>query len=117
MRYRRLDHTGDYVLGRGGADLLRDTPDTVAQAVATRLRLLSGEWFLDLQEGTPYAPAVLGRHTAESYALAIQGRILGTQGVRGILAYDSHLDPDTRRLSIAVTLDTVYGPATITEVL
>ncbi len=117
MRYRRLDDQRDYVLGRGAADLLRDTPETVAQAVATRLRLLAGEWFLDLQEGTPYSQAVFGKHTASSYDLAVRGRILGTEGVVSISSYDSRLDPETRRLTIAVTIDTVYGPAEIREVM
>ncbi|WP_142850931.1 hypothetical protein [Telmatospirillum sp. J64-1] len=117
MKYRRLSADRDYVMGRGEADLLTDTPETVAQAVATRLRLLAGEWFLDLRDGTPYAPAVLGRHTAVSYDLAVRERILGTPGVRAIAAYESALDPESRRLTVAVTVDTIYGPAAIQEVL
>lgn len=117
MRYRRLGDDRDYVLGRGAADLMRDVPEAVAQAVVTRLRLLAGEWFLDLQEGMPYAQAVFGRHTQASYDLAVRGRILGTEGVRSITAYDSGVDPETRRLTIAVTIDTVYGPATLEETL
>lgn len=117
MRYRRLDGTGDMIMGHGQADYLRDTPLAVAQAVVTRLRLLRGEWFLDLTEGTPYAPAVLGKHTRESYDIVIRERVLRTEGVLAITGYESLLDGDTRRLTVNLTIDTVYGPATVQEVL
>lgn len=116
MRYRRLvDH--DYPLGHGAADLHRDSPETVAQAVATRLRLLAGEWFLDLAEGTPYVQGVFGRHTQASYDLVLRARILGTEGVTEITAYESAYNPETRKLTVAVTIDTDYGATSITEVM
>lgn len=67
MRYRKLSDTGDYTLGHGPANFWRDVPQAPAQAVATRLRLLTGEWFLDLAEGTPYQTGVLGKHTQATY--------------------------------------------------
>lgn len=117
MMYRRLDANRDYRLGNGSADMLRNTPETVAQAVVTRLALLAGEWFLDLQDGTPYVQGVFGRHTQASYDLVLRARILGTEGVTEILAYESLFDPDTRTLTVAVEIDTVYGPTSVTEVL
>ena len=117
MRYRKLDQTGDTVFGHGGADLLQDSPECVAQAVVTRLRLLRGEWFLDLTEGTPYVPAVLGRHTRETYDFAVRQRILDTEGVSGIAEYESLFDGESRRLAVSARIDTVYGQAVIQEVL
>lgn len=117
MRYRRLDGEGDFIMGHGHADYLVDVPEAPAQAVVTRLRLLSGEWFLDLGEGTPYVGGVFGKHTKESYDPVIRARILETEGVTAILDYESSIDPDTRRLAVAVTIDTIYGEARIQEVL
>lgn len=108
---------GDYPFGNGAANLHRDTPDCVAQAVVTRLRLLAGEWFLDLAEGTPYVQGVWGRHTQDSYDLVLRARILDTQGVTEILSYDSALDPNTRQLTVRVEINTQYGPTKITEVM
>ena len=39
MRYRKLDAAGDYAFGSSRADFHRDTAETVAQAVKTRLML------------------------------------------------------------------------------
>lgn len=117
MHYRKLNADGDFVMGHGAADYLVDSPECVAQAVATRLRLLSGEWFLDLQEGTPYTTRVLGKQMPQSYDPILRARILQTEGVREITAYSSLFDGETRRLTVSVSLSTDYGPAELTEVL
>lgn len=112
MRYRKLDANGDYTLGTG-ADFYQDTPDAVAQAVMTRLRLHSGEWFLDTTDGTPWGSDVLGKYTLSTYDTVIQQRILSTPGVQGIASYTSSIDTRARALSIAATIDTIYGQATV----
>lgn len=117
MRYRKWNVGQDVQHGHGQADYWKDAPEGVAQAVVSRLRLLTGEWFLDLQEGTPYVGGVFGKHTRDSYDPVIRARILDTEGVTGIASYQSIFDAETRRLTINVTIDTAYGPATIQEVL
>lgn len=113
MRYRRLAPDGDYQLGHGGADYFTDDALGVAQAVKTRLALLSGEWFLDLTEGTPYATHVWGKQTRETYDPILRRRILQTQGVRALVSYESAWDAETRKLTVTAEIDTVYGPAAV----
>ena len=117
MKYRRLDGDGDMVIGHGNADYLNDTPECVAQAVVTRLRLLRGEWFLDLTEGTPYAPVVLGKHTRATYDFALRQRVLETEGVTDIEEYESIFNGETRTLTVNIRINTVYGPAQVQEVM
>ena len=117
MRYRALDANGDYSGGRGQGNFLINSPSCVAQSVLTRLRLWTGEWFLDATEGTPWLQKILGRHAKPVYDLAIRTRVLGTAGVTGIAAYSSVLDQTTRRLSITMTIDTIFGQAQIATVL
>lgn len=117
MRYRALSESQDYTFGNGQANFLRNTPETVAQAVVTRLRLLTGEWFLDTEEGTAYQAGVLGKQTLETASAVIRERILGTQGLVEILQFDISENRDTRTLSVSAKIDTIYGPATIIEVL
>lgn len=115
MRYRRLTSDGDMTFGQGTQDFLVNSPETVSQAVMTRLRLLTGEWFLDVEEGTPYSTQVLGKYTSSTYDQALRDRIAGTEGVIEILQYTSVLTG--RQLSVDARIDTVYGVAQVTGVL
>lgn len=117
MKYRKLDADGDYQLGHGGADYHVDTPECVAQAVKTRLALLAGEWFLDLLEGTPYATHVWGKQLKETYDPVLRRRILQTEGVLEIVSYDSSFNSETRKLTVSVKLNTVYGESTVNATL
>lgn len=115
MRYRKLDADGDAVFGRSSLDFISNSPETVAQAVRTRLLLLRGEWFLDVTDGTPYATEILGANTAQTYDLAIRERILDTQGVTGIVSYESNLAD--RALTVTATINTLYGQSTVSAAL
>lgn len=117
MRYRKLDANGDYTLGTG-SDFLIDSPEAVAQAVDTRLKLWAGEWFVDTADGTPWLTDVLGkRYAGRNVDSAIQSRILSTQGVNSILTYTGTYDGNTRKYSVVVEMDTIYGVVTYTGTL
>lgn len=116
MKYRKLTDSGDYTFGQGTAEFLVNTPEAVAQAVGTRLRLSQGEWFLDLTEGTPYDTQILGAGTQTLYDQALQSRILDTIGVSEITAYSSVMDVNQRRLTVTCTISTIYGQASFTAV-
>lgn len=112
MRYRKLDANGDYVFGGQQADFYVNSPEAVAQAVQTRLRLWQGEWFLDTTAGTPWNQ-VLGKYTGGTYDTVIRQRILGTQGVQAITDYSSTLDSEARVLTVSATISTIYGTTTV----
>lgn len=116
MKYRKLDANGDYSLGTG-ADFAQNTPEAVAQAIGTRLRLWRGEWFLDQTEGTPWKEEVLGKRNGRNPDAVIKARILGTPEVTAIAAYTSQYNGETRALSITATVETTYGTVQLTEVL
>jgi hypothetical protein len=120
VRLRKQDAANDMQFGHGGGDIWFNQVNGVGQLVLTRLLLFRGEWFLDIQEGTPWGGfplntqvvaqgQILAEHTALSRDVAIQQRILGTTGVRSIVSYASQTDPVTRRFSAQVTIDTLYG--------
>jgi hypothetical protein len=117
MRYRTLDANGDYSFGQGQANFLINSPATVAQAVQTRLFLIAGEWFLDTSTGVPYSTEILGYGTEATRDIAIQEIILETQGVTEITDYASAMNRVTRKFSVAATINTQYGPTTITATL
>ncbi|WP_426576667.1 hypothetical protein ACP179_20265 [Xenorhabdus stockiae] len=113
MRYRRQDANGDYSFGQGDNTFLINFPETVAQAVKTRLDLWRGDWFLDVEEGTSYREAVLEKNYTS--ALALEERILETEGVTEILSLDVTRDPNTRKITITATINTHYGKTTLTS--
>lgn len=110
MRYRALDANLDYTVG---IPFLANSPATVGQAVLTRLKLLQGEWFLDVTDGTPYLQRILGKHYGSNPDAYIKQRILGTQGVTSILSYTSTFDGATRKFTVNATIATIYGTTTI----
>lgn len=114
MRYRKLTPDGDYSFGGGQLDFWRDVPDAVAQAVQTRLLLWLGEWFLNIEDGTPYMVSILGKHSQADADATIQDRILNTQGIVDIAVYSSSVDPNTRIMAVPnITVNTIYGPTQI----
>jgi hypothetical protein len=113
MKYRKLDDLGDYTLGTGG-DFYVNSPEAVAQAILTRLRLYRGEWFIDTKEGTPWFQDVLGKYTQRTYDAVVRLRILRTQGVRAILSFTSVYDGAARTLVQSSTVDTIYGTTSVT---
>jgi len=109
MRYRKLSPTGDFVFGRGQNDFYIDQPEAVAQAVATRLRLWTGQWFLDTSDGMDWLNEVLGVGTANTRDIAIQMRAVQTPGVVELQGYSSTANQNTRQFTASFTLMTVYG--------
>lgn len=117
MRYRKLDADRDMVFGNQQQDFWRDVPDAPAQAVGTRLRLWSGEWFLDEREGVPYQVSALGTGTRDTIEPMFRSAILDTEGVTGLAAFAGAWEPDSRTYTVIATIDTLYGPVNLNEVL
>lgn len=113
MRYRKLTSDGDYTFGGGQNDFWRDVPEAVGQAVQTRLLLWLGEWFLNIDDGTPWVQGILGKHSQEVADVTLQDQILGTQGMVSIDDYSSELDGETRSLEVQATINTLYGPTDV----
>lgn len=91
--------TGDFETGTGGLRLT----DDLAQAIASRLRLWAGEWFLDETVGFPW-PTVLGPRRGRNIGhirAAFRAEILGTPGVVKLTTLDVRVDKRTRKLTVA----------------
>jgi hypothetical protein len=124
MRYRKLTPSKagsdvgayDYTFGRGKENFWVDVPDAVGQAVLTRLKLETGQWFLDREDGTPWNTRVLGKYTGSTRDPTLRARILDTNGVNEIIGFSSSVNPETRDYSVVVVLDTIYGRTTPTNI-
>ncbi len=113
MRYRKLSNDGDYVFGSGKNDFLVNSPEAVAQAILTRLKLWLGEWFADTSDGTGWNQSIVGKQSKNLYELTLHQRVLETPGVKSIVDFQSSLDPDTRRLTVSMTVNTIFGEVSL----
>ena len=112
MKYRSLDADGDYNFGSQLASFLVDSPETVAQAILTRLQLFRGEWFPDTSVGAPTLEAAFGEGASGAYDREVQTIILETPGVLEFVSYYSFMDT-TRHLHIECTISIIYSIATV----
>ena len=115
MRYRRLDKNHDYTFGQGRSDYLVDL-DAVGQAIETRLRLFTQEWWEDQADGIPMFESFLGASCSinKMRDKLVQERILGTNLngtplVTGIADFFSAFDSITNAYAVQVIVDTIYG--------
>lgn len=108
MRYRKVDANGDYVWGGGLNSFYINQPEAVAQAIMTRLRLQTGEWFLDTSDGIDWNTKVLGKYTESTRDPVILQRVSGTTGFLDYTDYSSQLDA-SRHFFVTMTVDTIYG--------
>lgn len=110
IRYRKLDVNGDYTFGQPPQiqEFWIDQQEAIQQALTTRLLLIAGEWFLDLDEGTPYNTEILGFVPPNVRDFAIRQRILDTIGVNTLTTYESKVSQD-RVGTVTASVDTIYG--------
>ena len=110
MKYRRLGKNGDYTFGQGTANFLTGA-EAVAQAVKTKILLLSAEWWEDLEDGTPLFDGILLQRSSEegkkAVDLIVRDRLLGVEGVVQVSSFASTLSDGYYQAN--VTVETLYG--------
>jgi hypothetical protein len=116
ITYRQLDANGDPIWGGGQSNFIADL-NAVAQAITTRLKLLRGEWWEDLNTGTPLFQSMLGvggsGKQPDVVALVIVQRILATPYVLSVDNVATDYDADARAFSFGCTVKTRFGTLTI----
>lgn len=107
MRVRRIDESGD--IATSGVIWLYDR-GAVGQTIQTRLRLFLGEYFRDIQDGTPWFQEILGTFdNIGRIESIIKRRISETEGVDRILEFSTNYDPSTRIYSVNCNVLTQWG--------
>lgn len=85
--------------------------ELVKQRLSVILQLFKGEWFLDAEAGIPWFQEILEKGVDEAVVDAILRKaITDTTDVNRLLSYESEIDAATRTITVAFTVDTVYGP-------
>lgn len=103
--------TNSHDLDTSNLDLkLIDGAEQVRQQLKIKLKLWTGEWFLDTEFGTPYIQSILGKQLTLSGAIAaIRKSILEVSGVQAIQEFTYDFNNQERILSVSFTANTPYG--------
>ena len=116
ITYRKLDANGDPLWGQGQVNFVSDI-DAVAQAIGTRLRLLSGEWWENLNAGTPLFQSMLGASGSTSnqevITFVLKQRILGTPYVLSVSNVATKYDGTKRSFAFSCNVQTQFGTLSI----
>ena len=87
--------------------------DAVAQAIDTRLLLFQGEWWENLNEGTPMFQQIIGQRATPNglqiMAMALSARIAGTPYVSGVENAVVTFDKIKRAFIFSCTAHTSFG--------
>ena len=113
-----LDSTHDLVLGsRNGIGIAKDGV-AVAQGILTRLQLFKGEWYLDIEAGTPWFQKIFADGSDIRIIEAeIKRQILATPGVRSISTFFLDIDKPTRAVTITSEIQSDFGVLALEETL
>lgn len=114
---------GDPVFGQGMQGFLSKTSATAQKAVC-RVRMILGEWFLDLDAGIPWvampdatARPIIGETQIAGYAESfIKQTLINTTGVVSIESFDFTVDHNRRAAAVKAVLKDEDGQAIAIEV-
>lgn len=108
MRIRRLDNNHDWMFGSGRGDYVTQSL-AVAQSVETRLLSLHGDWFLNREHGLKWPDWLQKNPDLTQMESALKNTVLNTRGVAEITTFAVSLDPDSRRMTVQIGYNDVYG--------
>lgn len=110
---RALSPAGDPYYGNGTQNFLTNI-DAVVQCIATSIKLLQGEWFLNTKLGTPLWQSLVSHPiTTQAVALIFQNIILSVPYVQSITSLKATYIPQTRGFSFSATVVTAFGTVTV----
>ena len=107
-RVRRLDKNHDWTFGQGFSNYATES-DAIAQNVQTRLWSFVNDWFLDLEHGLPWLEQMGRGVNMADWEIKIKRYVLETEGVSKITDYQANFDPDSRKLTISIDYQDIYG--------
>lgn len=112
---RALDQNWDPRRGNGLQNFLTDV-NAVGQIIATRLKLLQGEWFQNTNDGTPLFQSLLGHSTTvQGVASILRQRILSAPYVTSINSLFVNYSAGGRAFTFTANVSTQFGSLTVSN--
>lgn len=109
---RALDENNDIVLLNGSFATVKDGAE-VLQHIKARLDAFKGEWFLDVESGTPWFQDIfVNPVNIANIESIIKSRIIETKGVLKLLTFETNYTSNDRKMFITYSGETKYGVIT-----
>lgn len=110
MNDLRLDPvTHDLVVSNFDLSIIEGA-ERVRQNLVIKLRLWTGEWYLDTDFGTPYLQSILGKQiTLGGAVAALKKSILEVDSVEKINSFNFNFDRRTRKFTVDFEVSTPFG--------
>ena len=93
----------------GDIRLTANVQELTRQRLEITLRTFLGEWFADIDFGTPYFQTIFGRNSIETVNAALRTVILSVEGIQGINSFTSEIDPIEEVYSLTFTATSDSG--------
>ena len=116
---KKLSSTfGDLAIMNGDLALTPDQRTGIQQDILQRLRVYSGEWFMDTSIGIDYFGLVLTKNPDQgSIDALLISTILGVPGVVELLNYAASPNFVTRQLAVSFAVSTTQGTVSYEGIL
>jgi hypothetical protein len=101
--------TGFVSLVGGGLSTTTTLKDYVICAIASRLSMFAGEWYLDTREGVPYFKIVSTRPDMALLRSLYRRAVLAVPGVSDVTNVQLSFDGRTRGLSVVISCTLTDG--------
>lgn len=106
MIFRELDENHDWVFGRGLQNMTREN-QAIGMNIKTRILSWVGDCFFDMNAGIDWVNRLGSKNQRALLELDLKRIILQSEGVTGILAFDTNLIG--RKFSASYTVSTIYS--------
>lgn len=106
MIFRELDENHDWVFGRGLQNMTREN-QAIGLNIKTRILSWVGDCFFDMNAGIDWVNRLGSKNQRALLELDLKRIILQSEGVTGIIAFDTSLIG--RKFSASYTVSTIYS--------
>lgn len=114
MIFRALDASGDWTLGQGVQNYLRDE-DAIELNIKTRLKSFLGDCFWAVEFGIDWFELLGAKNPAAQAAIVLATRLMIAEsyGVVRINSVTAGTDRTTRRVTVTYNIDTIYSRSVV----
>lgn len=102
--------THDAIFVNGATPMTDGVSDALKQRLKMKLMTFKGEWFLNINYGTPYYQQIFGKgRSKSSIDIIFRGLIEEDQDVSSIIRFNSTLSSSTRTYSLTFAVRSITG--------